>query len=107
MKTIEGEPQVVRVFPDYCSSGLWDENGCNMWAEDFLGLLSESDLMALKYWHEAWEFLLMDGSLEEPPVQKMSDSYVARWSEDGKALVERFNKQQNEFTFIYEGDYWK
>ena len=96
----------IRVFPDYQSSGLWGDGG-NWDESDFEGVLSHADLMALKYWHQAWELLIMDGAQDNPPVQRMRDSYIARWSKDGTDLVESWNSKQSVFKFIYEGDYWK
>jgi hypothetical protein len=80
-----------------------------LWAEGLVdaGILTQDDLTLLRYWHEAWEFLLMDGAMEDPPVQRMSDHYVARWSEDGKDMVARWNEKQPHVEFIYDGDYWK
>lgn len=99
--------RVIKVFPDYCSSGLWGEDGCNLWADSFADVVGVVELTLLRYWHEAWEFLLMDGQMEDPPVQRMSNHYVLRWDGDGKELVARWNAMQNIYNFIYEGDYWK
>lgn len=96
----------ITVFPDYCSSGLWNEAGANMDEREFEGVLSTPDLMALKYWHCMWEFHAEDfgfSNLHQP----MTDSFWNSWSEDGKALVDAWNSKQDVFQFVYSGDYWK
>lgn len=83
----------IRVYPDYMSSGLWDESGTNLDEDKFRDLLGYSNMMALRYWHETWEFLGEFG---------MSSSYWQRWQEDGRKLVEEFNKCQDKYEFVYQ-----
>lgn len=83
----------IKVYPDYMSSGLWDKNGTNLDENKFHALLGYSNMMALRYWHESWEFLEELG---------MSYSYWQRWQEDGRLLVEEFNKCQDKYEFIYQ-----
>ena len=42
----------IRIFPDYCSSGIWGETG-NMCESDIN--MDTATRLALKYWHFTWE----------------------------------------------------
>lgn len=91
----------IKVFPDYCSSGLWEaETGVNLSEHKFEDLLGKSNLLALKYWHCLWEFNIACFADNEQP--KASERFIAEWNEDGKELVKQFNLCQDQFEFIYE-----
>jgi len=82
--------RIVKVFPDYCSSGLW-ENGVNM--DESEVNLSAIDLIALRYWHEIWEFFIADGI--------SSEKYIKRWNKDGQQMVDSWNTKQDEIQYVY------
>ncbi len=96
--------RVIKVLPDYCSSGLWEGN-INLFEENFSSVLTFTDLMALRYWHHMWELYADDGTPKGE--RKLSELYWDNWSQHGQALVDAWNAKQNEFLFVYEGDYWK
>lgn len=91
--------QIIRVFPDYCSSGLWDEHG-NLDERDFESVLSASQLLALKYWHQIWEASMGSYGLS----CSYSKLWQDKWEADGKALVTSFNECQDIYEFVYIGD---
>lgn len=86
---------IVKVFPDYCSSGLWENvSGANMDESELEHVLDTTDFIALRYWHEIWEFFIADGPA--------SETYKQRWNEHGKQLVEEWNKKQDKVQFVYK-----
>lgn len=87
----------IKVMADYCSSGLWEESGTNLWAGDFTHVLSNADLIALKYWHEAWEFWIAEG--------RASKEYIKRWNKDGQKLVDAWNQKQTDYEFYLVGEH--
>lgn len=91
--------EVIRVFPDYCSSGLWHgRGGYNMDEESFLDVLDSTDLMALKYWHHSWEASMDSfGCL-------LSKRWQDNWEQDGQLLVDSWNAKQEKYQFVYVGD---
>ena len=92
--------QIVRVFPDFCSSGLWSEKpSVNYWSEDFLDVLSPIDLLALKYWHLSWEM-----SMDFENGCKNNLSWQAQFEKDGQTIVDAWNAKQDIYEFIYVGD---
>ena len=96
--------QIVKVLPDYMSSGLWDD-GKNMDESEFDGILSISDLLALKYWHHIWEMFALDEF--NPSGINMSEKFWNDWSRDGRDMVAEWNSKQKDIQFVYKGDYWK
>lgn len=91
--------EVIRVFPDYCSSGLWHgRDGANMDEEAFLDVLTRSDLLALKYWHSAWECAVdsMEGC-------SLSKRWQDMWEQDGQTLIDLWNAKQDKYEFVYVG----
>ncbi len=86
----------IRVFPDYCSSGLWDDRG-NLDADKFESVLGKSNLIALRYLHDIWEFMIACCCDEQPRV---GDEYIREWRKDWEALVDQFNLCQDKFEFV-------
>lgn len=97
LRRTEMKPK-IKVYPDYMSSGLWDNCGDPLDGLDLPALLGYSNMMALRYWHETWEFLAEFGDRKSP----MSSNYWTRWNSDGRKLVEEFNKCQDKYEFIYQ-----
>lgn len=79
-----------RVFPDYSSTGIWDYyTGENVDPEDTP--LTTSEIIALKMWHDVWEYCLYDETCRDDSfelVSRMSDTYIKKHS---KALYNLFN----------------
>lgn len=48
----------ISIYADYMSSGVWMPDGCNADPNE-LGI-SPGLQLALKYWHEMWEFTMAD-----------------------------------------------
>jgi hypothetical protein len=94
--TDEPERKIIKVFPDHCSSGFWDYETGIMIDEDELNL-PDSLLIAYKYWHHVWEYLIDD--VGEPP--RMNKSYIEQWHKDGETLVCEMNKVQSEYEYRY------
>ncbi len=85
----------IRVFPDYCSTGIWSMTA-NISPES-IGIRDHAILMALKYWHWTWEFLIVDG--------KLSKSACQTWKADGQKLVDQLNRQYGKkYNFVYNVD---
>lgn len=87
----------VKVFADYSSTGLW-VNGANDCPEN-LGVSSGLQL-ALKYWHEMWEFYIADD--DSDTKNKASSGYVWRWMEDGRKLAELMSAENDKYDFVYK-----
>lgn len=89
----------IKVMPDHMSSGLWNEaTHAMMDVDEFLeGTFTRTDTLALKYWHEVWEFFITEG--------KATLSYQSGWNEDGQALVDQWNKQQDVYEFVYQPEW--
>lgn len=87
----------IRVFPDYCSTGVWFDYG-NVEPQS-LGI-SEGLQLALKYWHDTWEFAITRWG-DETLTPLVSQRYIDRWNEDGKKLCELMSKENDKFVFIY------
>jgi len=102
-----------RVFPDYCSTGIWSiDTGANVDPED-CGL-SSIECIALKYWHSYWEMLpngLEPEFCDENGefLQDIWDAnelrlvpWVNRWVEDGREIVDSINKRLGKNLFLYD-----
>lgn len=99
MKDYPLNKTIVKVFPDYLSTGLWI-NHTNVDVERFN--FNSEVAIALKYWHMTWEFLLAhyrDGNL-------MSNDFTVQWIADGGEIVDAMNVwadiAQIPYTFVYE-----
>ena len=92
--------RTITIYPDYCSSGLWDEDGASMCESAMEGIISEELMMLLKYWHWTWEFFIND----EEVLPKASNEAKMIWYEDGQKIVEAFNKCLTNVThkFVYD-----
>lgn len=87
----------IEVFPDYCSTGLWDtESRANIDPESS-GVSDPALLLALKYWHWTWEFLVVNDTLSAHAVQT--------WVQDGAQLVKLLNERYaGVHEFVYRSD---
>jgi len=94
--------ETIRVFPDYCSSGLWTDT-YNTEPED-LGITDKGILIALKYWHHFWEFNIAKGGQEDVEC-KVSNLGISNWKKAGKEIVKLLNKNYGKkYKFIYQVD---
>lgn len=99
--SLKDNMRTIHVFPDYCSTGLW-ENHVNMDESYFTEALDPTDFIALKYWHNVWEFNVNDGTPGND-TDKLRPSYWRQWGKDGKAMVDSWNAKQSIFHFVYQG----
>ena len=89
--------KTYKVFPDYCSTGLWDsETGVS---EDIPKYIPIQLVIMLRMWHELWEFAIAD--YVRAHKSKMSWQYIERWDEDGRYIVYLLNTLGSD-TYIYE-----
>ena len=97
--------KTVKIFPDYCSTGVWVDGG-NADPES-LGI-SEGLRIALDYWHQYWEDNLSG-------IWDKSGNYIAstvgvywkkKWIVDGHTLVRLMNEENvnYEFTATFNED---
>lgn len=89
------QKQIIELYPDYCSSGLWKE-GVSVDPES-LGVC-EAHRIALLYWHHIWEFFI-GGDLEAE--SKASPEYIAEWEADGEKLASLMTAASDEYEFVY------
>jgi hypothetical protein len=87
------------VFPDYCSTGLWDAD--TGWSIDADSICDELDLFAqglfagLYQWNWVWEM----------SEDTFSDTGLALWKEAGAKLVVALNMHYaGQHTFVYRTD---
>lgn len=93
------EKKLILVFPDYCSPGLWGEDGKALDPSE-VGV-SPGLQVALKYWHEMWEFNIVDLD-DDRYTRRLSDRYVSRWVEDGKKLAALMSAENPNYRFEYK-----
>lgn len=102
-----------RVFPDYCSTGIWSiETGANLDPEECD--LTAIECVALKYWHSYWETLPngLESEFHDENGEFLQDKwdanelrlgpYVKRWIEDGRKIVDSINNRIGIKLFRYE-----
>lgn len=94
----------IRVFPDYCSSGVWNEHGAEVGTEVLN--IDKATSIALKYWHWIWETWDIDiPDLHETPVEKWwIEEVYGEWWNDGKAIVEAIAQQNPDIDVVYAAD---
>jgi hypothetical protein len=80
---------IVRIWPNSGSTGYYDQVG-RMIAPPCC--LFSSTVIAVRYWHETWEYVLNPSSYPD---------YVDRWVADGAALVADMNRYQSDVVFVY------
>lgn len=91
----------IEVFPDYCSTGLWDaDTGCSLDAAsiyDELDLFAQGLFAGLFQWNWVWE-------LSEDTFSDAGPG-LALWKECGTKLVAALNAHYaGEHTFLYRTD---
>ena len=88
--------RVIKVFPDYLSSGLWGNNGGSICESEVSHCVSPIAMIALKYWHMTWD--VYNESWNK------GDICTNKWEADGLLIVDTMNASQDEFHFVYVGD---
>jgi hypothetical protein len=96
--TFATERKTILMFPDYMSSGLWKDH-VNV-EPSSLGVSPELQL-ALKYWHEVWEFVIAYND-NDNRKWTVSKSYIERWMQDGNKLAKMLTKQSKKYKFVYK-----
>lgn len=103
--------RIIEVMPDYSSSGLWlmyteeelkdpQKWGRHIMIYPQIAGVSEPLQIALKYWHEVWEFEIAGGA--DPDFKpKVSQKYMDRWGRDGKKLAALMSAENDKYEFIY------
>ena len=94
--------EIVKIFPDYCSSGVWDSNGCNCDPDEFG--ISPGLRIALKYWHDFWEYQIANISSDaagNPIIEALvPERLINQWREDGHKLAELMSAENDRYEFI-------
>lgn len=84
----------IKVFPDHCSTGLWNTASHGNIDPELVGICDPALLLALKYWHWTWEHLLIEGRLSQRAAQS--------WLRDGEQLTALLNERyRGQHEFIY------
>lgn len=93
----------IRIFPDYCSSGIWSETG-NMNESDIN--MDTATRIALRYWHVLWEQWDIDMPSLQPsfPSKQWIEGFYKEWWEDGKTIVEAIAQQNQHLDVVYMAD---
>lgn len=93
MQCMQNEKIKIRMFPDYCSSGLWEweVRGHNL-EPDELGV-SKGLQIALKYWHWYWEMV--------PSDKKMPEPYLTHWKKEAEELAALMTTENEKYEFHF------
>jgi len=97
--------ELIYVFPDYCSTGLWRAStGVNL-EPSSLGISSGLQI-ALKYWHAHWELNLTDmdnlTSDSQTDLTYGQKRAFARWTVDGYELARRMTNESERYEFQFK-----
>lgn len=97
--------RTVYVFPDFTSSGLWEQecggHVISLDVSDVKEYISEVCIVALKYWHFVWE-LTYDYNEGKTG---MSREYYQEWYKDGQKIVDTMNssRENTEYGWAEDG----
>lgn len=94
--------KIVKIYPDYCSSGLWDENGASMCDGEIN--MTPITQVALKYWHWTWEKWDIDQSLTDAPPEHWLAGCYKDWYDDGVLVTQAIQEQNPELEIQYKAD---
>lgn len=101
-----GNP-VIKVFPDYCSSSLWNSDTGEMISYAELGL-SDADSKRLTEWRFLWEdfnnLSILDELEETDKSHEIPFEIVIKWYYDGIDIVNQLNKNYPDYIFKYDVD---
>lgn len=93
--------KTIKIFPDYCSSGIWSEYGNMDVSQINIDKMTE---LALYYWHWTWEQWEIDIGVHEKPTKEWLDGFYRKWWEDGAAIALEIQKQNPELFVVYDAD---
>lgn len=93
--------KTIRIFPDYCSSGIWSECGNMDVSQINIDKMTE---LALYYWHWTWEQWELDLGLHAAPSKKWLEDVYTQWWEDGTVIAREIQKQNPELFVVYDAD---
>lgn len=93
--------KTIRIFPDYCSSGIWSEYGNMDVSQINIDKMTE---LALYYWHWTWELWEIDIGIHEKPSKEWLDGFYRQWWEDGAVIAREIQKQNPELFVVYDAD---
>jgi len=96
--------ELIFVFPDYTSTGLWRaSNGHNV--EPSSLCISSGLQIALKYWHRYWELNLVDDDMMADEIQELpyfKKVAIAKWIVDGYELARLMTNENENYEFQYK-----
>lgn len=90
--------KTIKIFPDYCSSGIWSEYGNMDVSQINIDKMTE---LALYYWHWMWEKWELDSSF---PTHSWIEKHYAQWWEDGAVIAREIQKQNAQLFVVYDAD---
>lgn len=94
--------KIVSVYPDYCSSGLWDERGVGV--NERKMHISKLLRIALEHWHYQWEIWQIDMESEKPPTKVWLNIFYRHWWNNGKTIAEHLQEENPELEIQYKAD---
>ena len=94
--------KIVKVFPDYCSSGLWDERGVGV--NERKMHISKLLRIALEHWHYQWETWQIDMGSEKPPAKVWLNIFYRHWWDNGKIIAEHLQEENPDLEIQYKAD---
>lgn len=90
----------VRVMADYCSTGLWNENGENVDVDDYA--LSTSTIKALKEWCHLYEH----NDDWKPFIDRKIPAFdIKSFSEKGLEIAKMVKLDLPQFKVVYFDEY--
>lgn len=93
----------IHVYPDYTSTGLWNDNGASL--DDETYIQDACHRIGLKYWHFCWEQWDLDNYvMSEPPRKDFLEYGYRKWWEDGQKLVGWVMLHYPEHQWVYEAE---
>lgn len=94
--------EIIRVFPDYCSTGLWrSRDGSNV-DLNTIGIEDKALEIALILWSSNWENVIAADHWKEDCTY-VHAPYYEWWYNTGEELVTYMNlKYGNKYQFNYE-----
>lgn len=106
---ISADVITYEVFPDYCSTGLWDKESGRM--AEIPDWLPEVVKIAIKYWHLTWELFVSCGYMPDD-APRCSKEFFDDWQRDGVELTAVMNSfagqiQDVNVVFVYAPQPWE
>jgi hypothetical protein len=93
-------PEYLKVMADYCSTGLWDEDGINVEVENFK--LSPLTIRTLKDWCNLYE---ENDDYLDPLDRRFPPFDLKSFSEQGLIVAKMIKRDLPDYMIIYFDDY--